>query len=266
MPQITCPNCGLTINLENRKEIDVGMIKDAAGREPKTFTELMHITRLSRKTLSLRLKELCETGALIKEEGMYQLNGASEPRKSFYMNFKGGFTRKLDKKMKVGLMLVSLALCFSASGYVLAMLLQPSPQIVLPAEKPIIIGSFAMDLNVSNAQDLYAWQAVITFNASELKVIQVTHGNFLDVGYPFFFNATDMADDVLLVGGSAFSNMPGANGNGRLATIVFGYFVSNYAQPVLASNGYGEETFMLDSNLLPIPIGEHGRLSLMPAG
>jgi hypothetical protein len=156
MPQITCPNCGCTINLENRKEIDVDLIKDAARNEPRTFTELMHITSLPRKTLSLRLRELCKTGGLIKVEGMYQLNGASEPRKSFYMNFKGGFSRKLDKRLRIGLMLVSLAICFSASGYVLALLIQPTSQ-TPPAPEPVIIGSFAMDLNVSNVQDLYAW-------------------------------------------------------------------------------------------------------------
>jgi hypothetical protein len=265
MPQITCPNCGLTINLENRKEVDMGLIKDATRREPRTFTELMHITRLPRKTLSLRLKELCENGDLVKEEGVYQLNGASEPRKSFYMNFKGGFSRKMDRRIRVGLMLVSLAVCFSASGYVLAMLLQPPPPMP-PAQKPVIIRSFAMDLNVSNVQDLYAWQAVITFNASELKVLQVSHGNFVDYGYPFFFNATDMGDDVLLVGGTAFADMHGENGDGRLATIVFGYYVSNYELPVIVQQGHGEETFLLDSKLSPIPMGDMGRLDLKPAG
>jgi hypothetical protein len=264
MPQITCPNCGLTINLENRKEIDVDMIKDATRREPRTFTELMHITRLPRKTLSLRLKELCETGALVKEEGLYQLNGASEPRKSFYMNFKGGFSRKMDKRMRIGLMLVSLAICFSASGYVLAMIVQPTV-VAPPVPKPVVIGSFSMDLNVNNVQDLYAWQALVIFNGSELKVLQVAQGDFLPpLGFPYFFNATWMGDDVLLVGGTARANVPGESGSGRLATIVFGYYVSDYKLPKIASEAYYEETLLLDSKLEQIPLGEQTRLSLEP--
>jgi hypothetical protein len=265
MPQITCPNCGLTINLENRKEIDIDLIKAATRKEPKTFTELMHITRLPRKTLSLRLKALCGTGALVKEAGTYQLNGASEPRKSFYMNFKGGYSRKLDRRMQIGLMMVSLAICFSASGYVLAMLLQPSPQIVLQAEKPIIIGSFAMDLSVNDVQDLYAWQALITFNSSELKVLQTSHGSFIGLDDPlFFWNATSLDDNALLIGGSACAPMPGQSGSGKLATVVFGYYVSNYNPPKIASEAYAEETFLLDSNLSTIPMGEQTKLTFEP--
>jgi hypothetical protein len=263
MPQITCPNCGLTINLENRKEIDIDMIKDATRKGPRTFTELMHITRLPRKTLCLRLKELCVTGAIVKEEGMYQLNGASEPRRSFYMNFKGGFSRKMDKKLRVGLMLVSLAICFSASGYVLAMLTQPSVQ-VLPAPERVIIGSFDVDLNVSNVQDLYAWQALVTFNRNEMTVQKIAQGDFLPLlGFPYFFNATWMGDDVLMVGGTARENVPGESGSGRLATIVFGYYLNNYKLPKIATEAYGEETFLLDSKLSEIPLGE-AKLSLSP--
>jgi len=264
MPQITCPNCGLTINLENRKEIDVDMIKDATKREPKTFTELMHITRLPRKTLSLRLKQLCETGALVKEEGLYQLNGASEPRKSFYMNFKGGFSRKMDKRLRIGLMLISLAICFSASGYVLAMIMQPT-FVAPPAPKPVIIGSFSMDLTVSNVQDLYAWQALVTFNGSELKVLNVAQGNFLTpLGFPYFFNATWMGDDVLMVGGTAQADMPGESGSGKLATVVFGYYATEYKLPKITPEAYYEETFLLDSQLSQIPFEGQTKLALSP--
>ena len=125
VPQITCPNCGTTINLENRKEIDLDMIRNAARRQPKTFTELLHITKLPRKTLSLRLKELCQSGMLIKNEGVYKLNGVSE-----YGNARtamsNGLSRVLnDKRMRTGLMLIAFLLCSSATGYVLAMFMVP---------------------------------------------------------------------------------------------------------------------------------------------
>lgn len=75
MPQIRCPKCGTTINLENRKGVDFSMILNALQRSPKTFTDLLHLTGLSRKTLSLRLKCLCDSGTIVKDGG-YRINGA----------------------------------------------------------------------------------------------------------------------------------------------------------------------------------------------
>jgi len=72
-PQITCPYCGTTINLENRKEVDFEKIMDALGKSPRTFTELLTMTNLPRKTLSIRLKELRTSGSITKDGG-YHLN------------------------------------------------------------------------------------------------------------------------------------------------------------------------------------------------
>ncbi|HVP40880.1 MAG TPA: PKD domain-containing protein [Candidatus Krumholzibacteriaceae bacterium] len=72
-PQITCPHCGSTINLENRKEVDFEKILHALGKSPRTFTELLTMTNLPRKTLSLRLKELRASGSIMKDGG-YHLN------------------------------------------------------------------------------------------------------------------------------------------------------------------------------------------------
>jgi len=57
----------MTINLEKRKEIDFYLIKKTTKNTPQTFTELLHITRVSGRTLSVRLKELCEKGILPKK-------------------------------------------------------------------------------------------------------------------------------------------------------------------------------------------------------
>jgi PKD repeat protein len=77
-PQITCPHCGNTINLENRREVDFEKIMYALDKSPKTFTELLAITSLPRKTLSIRLKELCSSGSIIKDGG-YHLNSLTKP-------------------------------------------------------------------------------------------------------------------------------------------------------------------------------------------
>jgi len=231
MPQITCPNCGMTINLENRKRIDFNLIADAAKKQPKTFTELLHITKLSRKTLSLRLKELCEKGTLVKDAGMYRLNGPSEYENNGKNLAKGFLRVSHDKRIGKGLMLIAFLLCSSASGYVLAAFIAPKETY----QQPVITGNFTIALDVNNVKDLYAWQVIITFNSSELKVMKITLGGFVGDDFPFFLNATDVGGDTLFLGGSLCGDISGKNGSGRLATILFGYFADGYEEPRIAS-------------------------------
>lgn len=234
----------MTINLENRKKVDFNLIKGAAKKRPRTFTELLHITKLSRKTLSLRLKELCANGVLVKRDGTYQLNGAFEFKDNGRDPMKG-FSRVLyNRRMKVSLMLIAFLLGSSASGYVLAtFLMQPQT----PQKQAI--GNFMMSLNVSDVKDLYAWQVVIAFNSSELEAVKITSGEFVGIEYPFFVNATDIGEGVLLLGGSLFGSVPGKNVNDsrRLATIVFEYFADQYEYPTIVPKIGRFETQLLNS-------------------
>jgi len=217
----------MTINLENRKKIDVNLIKNATKRQPRTFTELLHITRLPRKTLSSRLKELCKNGTLIKKERGYKINAVSEFENNG-RNLAKGFSRALhDKRIRTGLMLIAFLLCSSGSGYVLATFLTPKEIY----QKPVILGNFTMALEVSNVKDLYAWQIIINFDSSELEVMKITPGSFVGDEYPLFLNATDVGEGILLLGGSLCGDVSGTNGDGRLATVVFGYFVDQYNWP-----------------------------------
>jgi len=227
----------MTIGLENRKKIDFNLIANATKKKPRTFTELLHITRLSRKTLSLRLKNLCANGTLVKNNGRYTLNGLSEFENK-------GFSRVFhDRRMRTGLMLIAFLLCSSVSGYVFAAFFAPEET----HQKPVILGNFAMALEVSNVKDLYAWQAFITFDPSELEVMGTTPGEFFAVEYPFFLNATDMGEGMLLLGGTLFGDVSGKYGSGSLATIVFGYFTDEYEPPRMVSNIGSFETQLWDS-------------------
>ena len=245
----------MTINLENRREIDFGLIKNATGKHTRTFTELQHNTKLSRKTLNSRLHELCMEGVLIKEDGGYRLNGSSsieDKGKDFAKGFLNGFR---NKKLRTGLMLIALMISFSTSGYVLAKLLTPPQQYI--ETQPAILGNFTMSLYIHNVKDLYAWQAVIIFNSSELKVLEVLPGDFLDVSYPYFVSATDVIDNGLFLGSTLCGNVPGANGSGELATVTFGYFVDNYkGEPTLALKQSFLETEIWDSTGSPIDLNE----------
>lgn len=239
-----CPNCGMTINLQNRKEVDFNLIKRAAKKKPRTFTELLHITSLSRKTLSLRLKELCSAGILVKEDRTYKLDGAFEV-KDDDRGFLTEFSRMFDnRRIKISLMLIAFLLGSSVSGYVFATLLiqQQFPQ-------KQATGQVIMSLNVTDVKDLYAWQVVISFNSNELEVADITSGKFIGMEYPLFMNATDIGEGVLLLGGSLFGRVPGKNATDsrRLATIVFEYFVDEYEYPVIVPEIGWFETKLWDS-------------------
>jgi len=244
----------MTINLENRKEIDFSLITSATKKQSRTFTELLRVTKLSRKTLSFRLKELCAAGVIVKKEGVYEVNGASQfageagkPIEKFSKMFH-------DRRLKTGLMFIALLLSFSVSGYVLAMFF--IPQESEPPQKPLIIGDFKVSLDINNVRDLYSWQAVITFNPAELKVMKTIPGDFFDVEYPLFVNATDVGEGILLLGGTLSGDAPGKSGSGRLATIVFGYFTSEYEKASLVQAVRCYETFLLDSHGSIIPIDD----------
>jgi len=245
MPQIMCPNCGMTINLENRKRIDFNLIVGAAKKQPRTFTELLQITKLSRKTLSLRLKEMRESGTLVKREGKYKLNGAAEFEDNRRLVVKA-FPRVFnERRMRTAMMLIAFLLCSSVSGYVLAMFLVPSQH---ENPGPVIMGSFTAALEVNNVKELYAWQVVITFDSSELKVVETTPGGFLGAEFPFFMNATDISEDILLLGGTILNGDIPRSGSGRLANIVFGYYTDEYAEARIVLKQEGFETYLLDSN------------------
>jgi hypothetical protein len=254
MPQIMCPNCGKTISLESRKATDFDLIKSATNKNPRTFTELLHITKLSRKTLTLRLKELCQQGILIKQDGAYRLNGA------FYMDndckkMRRSFSNFLqDKKIRTSLILAIFLVSSSASGYVFATFFSP-PHYDQLAE-PKIEGSFSMALYSMDVEDLWAWQVIVTFDSSKLKVLKASPGNFSEMDYPLFLTASDIQPGVLLIGQclSLEGDMPGKNGNYKLATIVFGYFEDLYELPKWTAQRAGFETWLKNSKGEFIPL------------
>ncbi|MDH5483365.1 MAG: hypothetical protein OEY22_10910 [Candidatus Bathyarchaeota archaeon] len=251
MPQVTCPNCGLTISLENRREIDSDLIKQATRREPKTFTELLHITRLSRKTLSLRLKALCENGVIVKKEGAYRLNGKSE-----FDKHDRGFTREMsrlvhDRRVRTGLMMITFLLFSSASGYVLGAFLIPS----VTHREPVILGHFTMALDFSSGvEDLYAWQVAVTFNPSEVKLLEIESSGLIGDDFPFFNNATTDSEGSAMFGGTLLGPVSGKNGPGRLATVTFGYYVNEYTTPKIVGEIGRYKTLLLTSDGSSVPI------------
>lgn len=260
MPQIRCPNCGLTINLENRKATDVRLITTAVQHNATSFTDLLRTTKLPRKTLSLRLKEMCGHGVLAKVDGAYKLNGVSGPEKRIASPFNRVASVVSDRRVK-GLILLGLVLIgFPAMSYALATLFSQGPSINV-APEPQLLGNFTATVEAHDVKDLYAWQAVIAFNMSELKFLKITPGKDFNVTFPFFPQPADLGNGMMLVGGVHGTLKGPCLGvdfpvKGSLAVIVFGYYVSNYQSPRIARSGGGFETKLLDSQQRKIPLSD----------
>ena len=251
MPQIRCPNCGLTINLENRRETDTHLITNAVKSEARTFTDLLNITGLPRKTLSIRLKELCRTGVLDKTEGSYQLNSLSSLRRS-PSSYAGRFSRIAhDNRMKAALMLSVLLIGFPTLSFALAALYPAREPVVY--QQPQVLGAFTAVLTVDNVSNLYAWQVVVVFNSSELRVEGMTLGKGFANEIPGLLNATNIGDGQLMVGSALLGNASGLNGDLELARIVFGYYAGGYKEcPQIAQSSGVFDTVLMDSKLKPI--------------
>lgn len=253
MPQIRCPNCGLTISMKNRKEIDLDLITHAVQSGPRTFTYLLHATKLPRKTLSLRLKELCEGGMILKREGVYMLNGTRvmENRSTAY--FKRFSAMPYDKKIRAGILLALLIISAPVAAQVLASLFIASPPPVAP--ELVVIGSFDMALEIHDVSDLYAWQVYIAYNKDQMKILAIEAGDFPDTVVPGIYNSTGSGNGYVSVGDSLVGNVPGWTGSCKLATITFGYYVETYAMPAIMNNiGVESNTILLGSAQNNIPI------------
>jgi PKD repeat protein len=119
--------------LENRKEVDFEKITHALGKSPRTFTELLTMTNLPRKTLSLRLKELCASGSITKDGGYHlnpsivSVNGTFRKR-----NGNGKMNRTiLHIKKNVQWIPIALIICLVVVAFGSAMILSP------PAPSPV---------------------------------------------------------------------------------------------------------------------------------
>ena len=246
-PQIRCPNCGTSINLKNREETDFNMILGALKSRQRTFSDLLRTTKLPRKTLSIRLKQLAEKHLIIKDEG-YILNG----ERSFIVKKEEAFSRKFTnfdrKKLLITMLLIGITLPTGAT--VLATIFKaPEPEPIKP------LGSFIVTAEVLNASDVYGWQVIVRFDDQRLKVINVAAGDFLEKTNQTYGDMTNqhgyelrseslfmysVNKGMIMVAQTLLGRESGKCGNGTLASIEFEYYDADYANPEII---YGDQIF-----------------------
>ena len=250
------------MNLLNRKVTDFHLITSATRKKPRTFTELLHITRLPRKTLSLRLKELCGNGDLVKKEGVYMLNGSSQSASEGGRSVERISRLFHDRRMRTSLMLTALLISFSVSGYVFAMFFQSLPR------EPEPIGNFTAIVKVGYVSDVYGWQVGLRFNSTNLKVVSARPGDFLGnpepsislsdkvekIGDTLFYSS--LKSNILVLCQTLERDSLGVSGSGTLAVVEFEYYHSR-EEPQLIFDELPCNTMLLKMDTSEIPLNEN---------
>jgi len=96
---------------------------------------------------------------------------------------------------------------------------------IQPSNTSIAVGStFAVDVNISNVSDLYAFQFDLTFTPGLLSAISITEGSFLSGGGPATFlpgTINNATGTITFNAGTLIGPISGVNGSGTLVIIDF---------------------------------------------
>lgn len=146
------------------------------------------------------------------------------------------------------------SICLRALGALLAWSLQASaaPVIDIVPDFRVVYheGSFGVDVAIHDVADLFAFQFDLTFNPGLLAATRVTEGSLLPGGGPtIFFPGTidNTAGRISFTLGTLTDDLPGVNGSGELARIMFRSRTTSGIAELGLSN-----IILLDSNLADI--------------
>jgi len=130
----------------------------------------------------------------------------------------------MDRKIIV-IATASVAVLAIAFAYVVTM--KPATSTALYVSPQTVQGTvgqnFTVDINVSNAADLYAWQLKLSWNATMLDAVNVTEGVFLNNGgnNTFFSPLLNNTAGYFLADCTLLGDTSGVSGQGVLVTIQF---------------------------------------------
>ena len=98
----------------------------------------------------------------------------------------------------------------------------PTVLYINPPTKYVTTTTFTVDIEVSDVELLYDWQANITFNPAVLRCINVTEGHFLkNQPQGTIFSTPIIKTSSALFGCTTIGDHVGASGSGTLATVEF---------------------------------------------
>ena len=91
----------------------------------------------------------------------------------------------------------------------------------LVMESPNVAQQFTINIDITNATDVFGYQIAITFDPTALSYVSVQNGEFLagSIGPPTL--PPNVEDGEIKFGATLLGAVPGVNGDGTLATVTF---------------------------------------------
>ena len=212
------------------------MIVRAVQKKPCSFTDLLRITKLPRKTLSLRLKELLGMDVITKN-GIYYLNDSDETKKLLKIQ-----KNPIVIKRRMLIAFLVLAMMISAGLQASAIFV---PRTCVPPQ-PTVLGYFEARVLITNVQELYGWQVVISYDADNTRWVEILPGVIDEL--PYTLNNTFPEMGLLLVGNTLIGKVEGFSGSGVLVSIKFAYYSEEFNEPTLLPKFMWHPTMLLDAN------------------
>ena len=128
---------------------------------------------------------------------------------------------------------------------------------VNPLSQDILLGNtISVDIDVSDATDLYGWQFSLGYDGTILSLLSVSSGSFIDSGGSTFWLAPDTSTSGEILNGSEMLLGPvsGVNGGGTLLSLNFNTIASGTSFIDIYTNDGdpGNPTAMLNSLGNPI--------------
>lgn len=171
--------------------------------------------------------------------------------------------------------LVSLSALLLITLLFITILLKRAPpsETTIYVDSPIsqagVKKSFMININISNAVDLYGWEFKLRWDPALLDVLDVTEGSFLKGGgETFFVKNINNTEGYLHAACTLLGGTQGMDGNGTLATVKF--YVEREGESVLdlydtklgnslekpitheAIDGYGHFTIIRDVSIMSV--------------
>lgn len=174
---------------------------------------------------------------VITKNGIYYLNDSDETKKLLKIQ-KSPIVIK--RRMLLAFLVLAMMIPAGLQAYALFV-----PKPITPPQ-PTVKGYFEARIIITDVQELYGWQAVISYDADNTRWVEILPGVIDEL--PYSLNNTFPEMGLLLLGNTFIGRVEGFSGSGMLIGIKFAYYSEEFSEPALLPKFMWHPTMLLDAN------------------
>ena len=174
---------------------------------------------------------------VITKNGIYYLNDSDETKKLLKIQ-KNPIVIK--RRMLIAFLVLAMMIPAGLQAYAIFV-----PRTFVPPQ-PTVLGYFEARVLITNVQELYGWQVVISYDADNTRWVEILPGVIDEL--PYTLNNTFPEMGLLLVGNTLIGKVEGFSGSGVLVSIKFAYYSEEFNEPTLLPKFMWHPTMLLDAN------------------